>query len=80
MNNYFCEQRIIVAHTHTHKQNETMHLLHSTPKCRRNTRKLTLSYRLFCATPNRTGSRTGPTSSRRLSCLCLLFVRFGYLA
>ena len=52
-------------------------VLTTTPS--RNTRKSNLSYRLFCARPYTTGSRTGPRSSRWLSLLCLPFARFAFL-
>ncbi len=52
-------------------------VLTTTPS--RNTRKSNLSYRLFCARPYTTGSRTGPRSARGLSLLCLPFARFAFL-
>ena len=57
--------------------NTLYYCFYSTPS--RNTRKSNLSYRLFCARPCTTGSRTGPRSSRWLSLLCLLFARFEFL-
>ena len=59
--------------------NNTLYTTVLTTSPSRNTRKSNLSYRLFCARPYTTGSRTGPRSSRWLSLLCLLFARFAFL-